>query len=283
MINEIPISAAAILREFIDGIAKPDPGFISGMYITGSIPLNDFHPAKSDIDFLILCKELPPKDLYLRLKKLHKRIDHRCKTKLNGCYITPAGLNVHNSGSVKILRYQEGRLNESTFEMAPVTLYELKTTAITLSGVPAAELPVVVDKNDVTKFLFENLNSYWKNWITGHSLGINGALLILFPRLSEWVILGVARQSYTLRTGKITSKTKAGLYCLEHLPEKYHHIIQETIKIRNDTSHHLLNIKSSYYVQPSVKRARETIACAEHIIHLFNTEYKEKMKYVEEI
>lgn len=285
MTNEIPVPAAAILQELMNGITKLNPGLIRGMYVTGSIPLNDFHPNKSDIDFLILCNELPTTGFRHQLEQLHKKIDHKFKTKLNGCYITPGSLNVHNSKTIKILCFQEGQMNESKFEMAPVTLYELKTTAITLSGIAAHELPVAVDINDVNKFLFENINTYWKNWVTKHSsFSINRLLLIFFPRLSEWVILGVARQLYTLRTGKITSKTKAGLYCLEHLPEKYHHIIEKAIKIRKENSNHLLSIKSSYYVQPSLKRAHETFECADHIIRLFNTEYKQKSELpVEEI
>jgi predicted nucleotidyltransferase len=276
MINEIPIPAAAILQELIDGIMKLTTDFIKGVYVTGSIPLDDFHPNKSDIDFLILCNEPATTGFRNQLQQIHNKIDQKFKTKLNGCYITSAALNVHNSGSIKILCYQERQMNESSFEMAPVTLYELKTTAITLSGVPAAELHLVVDINDVNKFLYENINTYWKNWVAKHSaINMRQILLILFPRFSEWVILGVARQLYTLRTGKITSKTKAGLYCLEYLPAEYHQIIQEAIKIRNDKSDHLLNIKSSYYVQPSIKRARETIACANYIIHLFNTTYRE--------
>ena len=274
MTQEIPKHAATILREFIDGISDLTPDLVKGMYITGSIPLNDFHPDKSDIDFLILCNELPETVLRSQLQQLHKRIERKFKTKLNGSYITPGSLNVHNAAITRILALQDGRMNESTFEMAPVTLYELQTTAITLSGIPAKELPVVNDISDLNKFLFENINSYWKTWTSKLSfVSSNHLLLILFPRLSEWVILGIARQLYTLRTGKITSKTNAGLYCLEQLHAKHHSIIQEAIKIRNDKGDHLLSLKSSYYVNPSIMRARETAECANYMIHLFNEGY----------
>ena len=279
MTREIPIPANKILQKLLDGIIQLNPGLISGMYVTGSIPLNDFHPNKSDIDFIILWNELPTPDIQSQLEQLHKRIDRKFKIKLNGCYITHGSLNVHHSPTSKSLCYQERQMNESAFEMAPVTLYELKTTAITIMGIPAQELPVAVDISDVNKFLFENINGYWKNWIDKHSsFSIHRLLLILFPRLSEWVILGVARQLYTLKTGKITSKTGAGYYCLEQLPDKYHSIIRKAIKIRNDNSDHLLTVRSSYYIQHSIKRAHETIACANYIIQLFSEEYKQTVK-----
>ncbi len=269
MINKITIPA--ILQELIGEISQLKPEFITGIYLTGSLTLNDFHPDKSDIDFLVLCTIMPKDGFRLLLNKLHKKIDRKFKKpKLSGCYITLGNLNAKNAQTTKTLSYHEGLMNECAFEMAPVTLYELKTTAITLFGIPAQALPVAVEIRDVNKFLSENINSYWKNWIAKHSsFNIHQLLLIFTPRLTEWVLLGVARQLYTLKTGKITSKTNAGYYCLEHLPRKYHPIIQEAIKIRNNKKH-LLSMKSSYYIQPSLKRACETVACVNYIINLFN-------------
>ena len=95
-----------------------------------------------------------------------------------------------------------------------------------------------------------------------------------FPRLTEWVILGVARQYYTLKTGLITSKTKAGQYVLQHLPKEYHEILREAVQIRNDNNRKMLTFKKSYSVNPSLKRYRKTIACARYIINQFNEDYK---------
>jgi len=101
-------------------------------------------------------------------------------------------------------------------------------------------------------------NIYWKNWVAKHSsFSIQQLLLILFPGLTEWVILGVARQLSTLKNGEIASKTDAGYYCLEYITNRYHAIIQEAIKIRNEKNSHLISIQTSYNLQPSVRRARE--------------------------
>src|SRR5688500_14076758 len=126
-------------------------------------------------------------------------------------------------------------MNVSTFEMASVTLHELRTTAVTLLGTPAHQLPVTIELKDVNAFLRDNINTYWKTWLAKHSSLFGRQLLLaFFPRLTEWTVLGLARQLYTLRTGKIASKTYAGYYCLEQLPDNYHRIIRDAIKIRND-------------------------------------------------
>lgn len=275
--TKIPYAADVIIKKLIEGITTIKHDFITGVYLTGSVALNDFYPGKSDIDFLILCKQLPTGETTLQLKRLHRLIERRFKKwQLNGSYITNEALNVHNCQTTKTLSFHEGQLNESAFEMAPVTLFELKTTSITLHGIPANELPVVVEPKDVNDFLSTNINTYWKNWVTRHSSLIQRKLLLLLlPGLTEWVILGVARQLYTLRKAKIVSKTDAGYYCLDLLPPRYHCIVQQAINIRQNQSKHFLTLKSSYYVRPSLKRLAQTIDCARYMIQRFNKEYTE--------
>jgi hypothetical protein len=271
----IPLAADMILKEFIARVTEIKPGLIRGIYLTGSIPLNDFHPYKSDIDFLILCNELPEDNTRVEIEKVHKEIERKFRvSRLSGSYITSHGLDLQHFHSIKTLSFHEGLLKESPYEMAAISLYELKTSAITLFGIPAHELTIPIEAKDVNRFLFENINTYWKNWIIKHSsLLRRQLLLIVFPALTEWVVLGAARQLFTLETGKITSKTNAGYYCLERLPANFHAILNEAIDIRNDESKHLVSIKSSYHIKPSMKRSVETLDIANCIIEIFNAEY----------
>lgn len=157
-----------MLQELIAGISKIKNDFITGFYLTGSIPLNDFHPTKSDIDFLVLCESLPDKELRLQLEELHKSIGKKFKKPdLSGCYITPDAFN--HTQQAKVLCFHEGQMMETVFEMAPISRYELKTTAITLLGTPSQNLPITIELKDVYSFLFENINSYWRDWLDKHS------------------------------------------------------------------------------------------------------------------
>lgn len=277
MLPEMPDVAGEILKEFAGGLSELKTDAFIGLYLTGSIPLGDFHPDKSDIDFLVLCKELPKEELRFQVKQLHQQIEKKFrKPNLSGCYLTPNCLEVNYARTATTLCFDEGLLSEATFDMAPITLFELKTTAITIFGTPAQDLPVTITLQEVERFLFENINTYWKNWIdNGTMFTKNGLMLVLIPRITEWIILGVARQLYTLRTGEIISKTNAGYYCLQHLYGKYHAIIEKAIEIRKDKSKHIIG-KDSYYIKPSLKRAGDTVRCARHITGIFNKEYNEK-------
>jgi hypothetical protein len=272
----IPFAAQILLQDFCASLRNSTVDFVKGIYLTGSIPLRDFQPGKSDIDFIVVCSELPAGALLSEIKQLHRKTEKKfVDTHLNGWYITEDGLDRQRASVTKALYFYKGRVKSLAFEMAGITLYELKTTAVTLTGIPAEQLPVNIEINDVHAFHLRNMESYWKKWVARHaSFNIHHVLLIFLPRLTEWVLLGVARQLYALRNERITSKTNAGFYCLQHLPYKYHRILEEAIEIRTGKVRHFPGLNSSYYLQPSFKRARDTIACAKYIIRLFDNEYR---------
>lgn len=272
----IPPSVHLILQELLTGLTAIHKALFEGLYLTGSIPLNDFWQDKSDIDFLVLCTERPPQDILLQLKSLHATIEKKFpKLPLHGTYITKDCLQLPGALSANILSYHEGQLKASSFEMAPVALYELKTTGIAVQGISAKDLPIDIQTDDLNAFLYQNINSYWTSWIAKHSLlKKRRLLLILFPRLTEWVILGMARLVFTLRTGKIASKTEAGFYVLPSLDSEHRVVVEEAMKTRAEKGHRFLRLKTSYSVRPSAKRARRTLACAKALLALFNNEYQ---------
>ena len=173
---------------------------------------------------------------------------------------------MHNERTIEVPSVFEGSMNFSDWGdgLTAVTLKELKTTALTLSGTPAYALAIEIKDEELNRVLFENINSYWCKWVNKHSpFHYRYLFLLSFPWLTEWSVLGVARQLYTLQTGKITSKVNAGYYALEVLPHKYRQIIQQSIEIRKSDNKLL-------YLKPSIKRAEQTIKCLNFIIEKFN-------------
>lgn len=266
----LPDPADKIVNRFVDHLCSTFQNLIEGVYLTGSIPLQDFYSHKSDIDFLVLCKELPDEKIALQLKRMHRDIEHQYRRPdLSGCYLTMDCIHSVNPEKFRVLSWHEKSMRYQYFEMAPVSLTELKENALTVFGRPASALPVNISREKITGFLSENINIYWTKWITQHSSFFNRKLiLLLFPRFTEWSVLGVARQLYTLQTGKITSKTDAGYYCLKHLPEKFNPVIKQAIDIRKDNRTYPL--VKSYAIRPSFRRLHQTIECTNYMISLFN-------------
>ncbi len=268
--------ADSIVTSFANDITRLLPDFVQGIYITGSLSLHDFLPQKSDIDFVVVCRELPNKHVAAKLKQLHKNIVRKFpRPELSGHYITNEVIESADPDKLTVLSYHQGRLTYETFEMAPIYLWELKLNAITVFGKPNEELKINITHSDLNKFLYNNINSYWSKWISTHSsFGKRKILLVSFPRFTEWVILGIARQLYTFNTGKIISKSEAGYYGLRHLPVQYHRIINKAIEIRKDVRRQPL--VETYRFSPSLHRADQTIECARYMITLFNEDYSKK-------
>lgn len=269
----LPTPANKIVADFVGEISSIEPKFVDGVYLTGSLAMNDFYFNKSDIDFIVLCKTLPDNKTFTQLKHIHKTIAKRfSKPDLSGSYLTSDSLLTNQPEDIKTLSFHEGIMRYRTFEMAPVSLSELKSNAITILGQKAETLQIEIKKDNLNMFLYNNINSYWTKWLDQHSSYFKRKLLLLwFPRFTEWSVLGVARQLCTLQTGKIVSKTEAGLYCLKQLPDQFHSIIIEALEIRKDNR--TFPLVKSYAIKPSFRRLTQTIECVNYIISIFNNVY----------
>ena len=269
----LPHPADIIVNDFVTAVCRIIPDTIEGIYLTGSITLNDFYPEKSDIDFIVLCRGLPNEKEKKELLRIHQQISRRVrKPDLSGHYLDITRINALHTVQIQALAYQEGKLRKINFELAPVYLWELTANAITVYGTKPESLPIRIDHATLNAFLFNNMNSYWNTWIRHHSSFLNRKVLLwLFPRLTEWVILGMARQLCTLETGQIVSKTEAGQYGLKDLPAKFHPVFRQAIDIRKDSRTYPL--VRSYAIRPSLSRMRRTLECAYYINALFNSIY----------
>ena len=276
--NEVEIhpQVGEVIDAFLAQLNQYDKENFSGLYLTGSITQQDFHPSKSDIDFVVLCNIFHGEKMQQHLVKVHKEIAKKFpRSTLNGWYITRSSLAFDPVVNVPAFLYEKGKLTRQSPGISPVTLHELTTNGICVFGIPVNELSIRLSHVDVNDFLFRNINSYWTNWIEPHNkYPTRKLLLLLFPRFTEWVILGISRQYYTLMTGCIASKTKAGHFALLHIPKVYHEIIREAICIRNKDQVGGWSLRNAYAIKPSFQRYNKTVACARFIIKQFNTDYK---------
>ena len=264
------MAARQIVKEFQSQLASIGMDLFPGIYLTGSISLQDFYPNKSDLDFIVVCSDFPNEDVLLKLKSIHMALRSKYpKPDLSGSYIESSSLHASDIFSIKAVSYHQGVFTIRNLEMAPVVLFELKSNGITIYGSEAKQLPIQVDKAVLNQFMSDNINTYWMSWTNRYSSWTRlRILLILFPRLTEWSVLGVARQLCTLKTGRVVSKTDAGEYCLLHLPPQFHPILREAISIRKDDRSYPM--VRTYALRPSFSRAKETIECLRFIARSFN-------------
>ena len=93
----------------------------------------------------------------------------------------------------------------------------------------AQGLDFSVDWNVLFARMHKNLNRYWRRF----TYDPRRIAWMYRDDGYSWAVLGVLRQFYSFREGTITSKAGAGAYALEHLPSRWHPLIQEALNIRS--------------------------------------------------
>ena len=168
--------------------------------------------------------------------------------------------------------FHEGALktdyNKSNYyEVNPITWAELQLHAVVIYGKSTAELGIKLDWAIIDKYLYENINSYWKRWLVEsrnyfHAYHFQ---LLLKPSDNCWCVAGVARQLYTLKEQGIISKRKACEYLIGKVPGKYLNILQDAV-----------NYRKGLQTRRGWKQKKETLAFLKYAIETFNDVYLEK-------
>ncbi len=172
-----------------------------------------------------------------RLRGIHRTLQQRYpQGLLSGSYLQPSDLGRYEETIEPYPYYHDGVLHAAGHhDINAVTWWVLKTHGVVLAGPDPRAIDFAMDWDRFVSDTRENLNTYWVRFTREPSrmawlLGDDGI---------QWAVLGVLRQFYTFQEQGITSKTGAGDYALDHLPGRWHRIIQEAINVQAQTGRSL--------------------------------------------
>ncbi|MET3728197.1 putative nucleotidyltransferase [Fictibacillus halophilus] len=235
--NSVPKQVKEVLNAYFEKIEKKLPNKVESFYLFGSVSIGAYQEESSDIDFYAVTKEkLTQSDVEV-LKEIHHEMRKQfSKPSLDGMYLTRDDLEFENNGNSSCPYFNEGKLQSyRPFHRNWIDAYQLQTYGIVVKGLPIETYNLSIDWTELKSNLIENINGYWLNWVKNcerfPSLQYIG--LYTSANMNEWGVLGVTRLYYSLREKDITSKVGAGEYALRTVPETYHQIIREALRIRN--------------------------------------------------
>lgn len=70
-VRSLPPAVAPKVAAYLDALDEVVPGLVTGLYITGSIALDDYQPAISDIDAVAVCRGRPDAGECEALSRVH--------------------------------------------------------------------------------------------------------------------------------------------------------------------------------------------------------------------
>lgn len=270
--NYIPDKAKEIIEEHIKMIESSLPNFLESYYIYGSVSLGAFNYGLSDIDFIAVVKrKITDVDINI-LKEIHKKINKKfSKTDLMGLYVMKNDFQAQYENKKTCPCFIDGVYKGlSKFDKDSIDSYQLKMYGITIKGESIDNLDYIVNWNTLIFNMRNNLNSYWLNWMNSCRKfpSIRYVSLFVSLKMIEWGVLGVSRLYYTFKEKDITSKIGAGEYVLRKVPEKWHKIIKESMRLRKGS-------KKSYY-NSIFERRKDALAYIDYIIQESNRVFDEK-------
>lgn len=193
------------------------PGLVTALLITGSVPLADYRPGHSDIDFVAVTDGAPSREQLAILADIHTRLPHQ--PSYDGIYLTRAQLAADPGRLDTAPQVLAGdfRAAKPGGQLNPVTWWEVARSGITMWGQRPA---VRTDPDLLRRWLLDNLTGYWTNWAAGARAVWSGQApdQAIPCELIVWGVLGPGRLHHTLATEEVVSKTTAGWYTADRFP-----------------------------------------------------------------
>ncbi|MEV6412280.1 nucleotidyltransferase domain-containing protein [Kribbella sp. NPDC051718] len=198
----LPAEVSATTTRYLELIDQALPGQVTGLYLTGSIPLGDYRRGLSDIDGVVVVASPLTEVEVAAARAVHEQLPS--SPGFDVTYLTAAELSV---------------APDATGPVSPVLWPELARHSIAVRKTP--DLTVHDDQEALEAFTRDNLTTYW----AGRFDALETAFAdhpddeVVDAWILPWVMLGVPRLHALLATGNIISKTAAGEHALIAFPE----------------------------------------------------------------
>jgi hypothetical protein len=233
---ELPAVVARVVDAYLEAVDLEAAGLVEGLYLEGSVALDDFRPRTSDVDFVAVTAARVDKRGLAALERAHARLrDRWARPCFDGIYVTWDDLRHDPTGLRPCASSHEGRFHvpDESGVASPVTWHTLARHGVACRGPEPSDLNVWADTEVLAAWIDGNLDHYWRRLLErAGRLSSPWGLATLTAYGAVWVVTGVGRLHYTLATGGIASKELAALYALETFPQQWRRVICESLRIR---------------------------------------------------
>ena len=226
--RSLPAAVVSKIDDYLGAVDEAVPGFVTGLYITGSIALDDYQPAISDIDAVAVCSGRPDAVQRGALAELHT-----AGPKVDVLYATAKDL----ATDPRTLSLPCSILGEfkptDAFAANPVEWRTLATKAVAVRGEPLDPASIWFDADALRRWNLANLDDYWVAK-TAEAERVPPEFWARWESGLQWVVLGIPRLHHTIITNDVISKSAAGAYALEITDQHWHHVIRAAMALRAD-------------------------------------------------
>lgn len=249
----LPGQVVKVTQAFLALIDEKAHGLVDGFYLHGSLGFGEYFPGSSDVDFVAVLSARPDDAQLDALAMAHAQIrEAHPHPHFDGFHIVLADLSKPPADCPDVPCMFDGSFRPAgRFDVNPVTWHELARHGVTVRGPNLSEDDVWTDDSVLRAFSYDNLTSYWARVADTLAASQGEASK---PEAAAWCVLGVSRLHHLLATGAMTSKSGAGRHALAVFDPRWHPIIDEALRAREQPE------APSAFEDRAAERGRETTA-----------------------
>ncbi|MGV7029559.1 aminoglycoside adenylyltransferase domain-containing protein [Methylobacterium symbioticum] len=229
----LPAAVETVIMDVRRRLTAQSMPSVKGLYLVGSVALDDFRPGMSDIDFVAVLDREPTAEECAALERLHIGLAEVGGPNFDGVYLTANALKRVPTAYAPWPFSLQGRLRtgEICREVNPAVWRCLARHGRTVSGPPPAALGIADDGDALRAYQIGNLQGYWLTWIeqAEAALAAKAAGEDANAESLAWGVLGVARIACALETDGVVSKSGGGRHALAAHPARWHTVIREAL------------------------------------------------------
>jgi hypothetical protein len=218
--------AVVAVRELLRSVHGELGGGLLATWFDGSIALGDFNSQRSDIDLVVLMRNVPSRETIEGIRTVHARSAANAAPwgdEIETIYVTPAALisSAVNSGvpHLYVERGSGGNVVSAPLDQSWLMhMRVLREHGISITGSAPSELVGVVSDDELRRA------AHWgaEHWLNPY-LADPAALVQLGTRV--FLVLTACRLLYTSQTGQVVSKMTAATWVLESAPAELRSVI----------------------------------------------------------
>lgn len=249
-----------VAHRYLELVDEALPGRVGGLYLVGSVALDDYRPGQSDVDFLAVGDEAWGEDDVAVVSAVHETLAEGVPGEtFEGSYVTWAQLAASPDAIDPVLGVHDGMVRVGTDGVSPVHWHTLAQAPVAVRGPAAPE--VWTDVAALRGWVRRNLDEYWAGWVARQHKLMGRGTMLLGDWAVAWGVLGIPRLHYTLATGAVTSKSGAGEYALGAFGEEWAPILVEALRLRREDGE-----QSEDYRRRPLTRRRDALAFMDHVL-----------------
>lgn len=221
----IPLQVLKLLKIFCNEVKAILKERFLALYVFGSLGMGDFSRHQSDIDFLaLIATSLGPAE-GKRLQKIHDKLRAaKFGDRLEGEYVAMSASRAEGAEGT-VARCEEGVLLLNVpSELSAENILDVRQNAIVLYGPNPKRLVPCVSEQSVKEVMEDYLRE------------LNDELKRSELKDLKWLssrVLNICRTLYTLKTGKVTSKSAGAKWAFRTLSQQWTPLIKRSLAVRS--------------------------------------------------